>query len=794
MKEWLGTLAAIALAAAPLPAQSRTATPIRQSGLSAETAATRRLTLRDVSRNDRWLGLGVRDLKWAPDGTDLYFRWNLHPQPNDLAAADPWFRTDRRGRWVEEVPATEVGQIPTGPVSWARDGHRATWVGTGGIYLYDQEARSAVERVVSLPKQARRVRMTDDGSAIDFEIDDALYRYQISGGSLLVVAMKVAVKPKDETDEAKWLAAQQRELFEHVRRQHEQQQEAAEINRRFNPSRPQPIPVPASLIVDNIQLSPDGKYVTFRTRKRDTRRPVTKYMDYLDDSGYSGVRDARPKVGEPRDIVRLGIVPFDPTVEAESVTVRWIDLPEAGDRHTVAHGPYWSLEGDRAVVQFIGEDHQDIWFAEVDLETGHTRVLAHDHDDAWIGGPPIQANYLQPALLQWLPGDRFVFASERSGWSHLYLMESDGSIRPLTRGNWEVRGATLSRDRTTWLLKTSREHPSEDHLYLMPAAGGELLRLTHSPGAHSGQLSPDGKRFADIYSESTHMPDLFIGRATAKTELRRVTVSGTDNYLSHPLVQPEIVSFDHPDGGPLWAALFKPARPNPEHAAVIHVHGGGYRQFAHRGWTVYGYALHLGLINYLVQQGYTVLDFDYRGSAGYGRDYRTDIARSMGINDVDGAVAAANYLVTQQGIDSTRIGIYGVSYGGFMTLMSLFRYPGIFAAGVARGSVSDWAQYSDGWTSRILGVPYKDPAAYKRSSPIYYAEGLQDHLLLTHGLVDNNVHFQDDARLVQRLIELGKEFDVMYYPAEPHTIQTEPSRYDYVRRATKFFDRYLLRR
>ncbi len=128
-----------------------------------------------------------------------------------------------------------------------------------------------------------------------------------------------------------------------------------------------------------------------------------------------------------------------------------------------------------------------------------------------------------------------------------------------------------------------------------------------------------------------------------------------------------------------------------------------------------------------------------------------------------------------------------------MTLMSQFRYPGVFAAGIARAAVTDWAHYSDGWTSRILGVPHADPEAYRRSSPIYYAEGLQDHLLITHGLIDDNVHFQDAARLVQRLIELEQDFEVMYYPVEPHTIQTEASRYDYVKRAMTFFDRHLLR-
>ena len=779
----------VAVVSVPLSAQRQT-TPIRQSTLTFETATQQPLSLREASRNNRWLGLGVRDVRWAPDGSVVYFRWNEHPESNDLAAADPWFRAGRDGAWVERVAVDEVEFIPAGSVVWNRRGDRAVWANSGSVYWYDRAAGST-RQVVTLQQPAQGVRFSFDGAAIEFEAREALYRYRIADGSLAVVAAKVPPDREEQTAAAEWLAAQQRELLQHIRNQDELRERADLLERSGAHLRPQPIPVAAAATLDNIQLSPDGAHLTFRARTRDGRRQPTQYIDYVDESGYSRVREARSKVGEPRDVVRMGVVSVDPTVPAESVVVRWVKIEQAGDERTVPHGPYWNLGGTRAVAQFIGENHQDVWIAEVDMETGVATVLGHDHDDAWIGGPPIQANYLQPALLEWVSDDRFVFASERSGWSHLYLMDEDGSIVPLTQGEWEVRNATLSRDRSTWLLQTSREHPSDDHLYLMEADGGELRRLTNKQGHSEGFLSPDGSRLAVVYSETVQLPDLFVRRATAGAAETRITQSGTDAYFEHPLTRPEIVSFTHPDGGPLWAAIFKPEQANRERAAVVHVHGGGYRQFAHRGYSVYGYQQHLGFINYLVQQGYTVLDFDYRGSAGFGRDYRTDIARSMGIKDADGAAAAASYLVHEHGVDSTRVGIFGVSYGGFMTLMAQFRYPGVYAAGIARAAVTDWAHYSDGWTSRILGVPHENPEAYEISSPIYYAEGLQDHLLITHGLVDNNVHFQDAARLVQRLIELEKDFEVMYYPVEPHTIQTEPSRYDYVRRVIRFFDQHL---
>jgi dipeptidyl aminopeptidase/acylaminoacyl peptidase len=202
-----------------------------------------------------------------------------------------------------------------------------------------------------------------------------------------------------------------------------------------------------------------------------------------------------------------------------------------------------------------------------------------------------------------------------------------------------VRDAKLSRDRTQWLITASPEHPCDDHLYSLPASGGELVRLTSKPGRQNGILSPDGKRLAVMHSESFQLPDLFLLDVSASSAETRVTVSGTDNYFRHDWVAPEVVSFPHPDGKPVWAALYKPREPAPEHPAVLHIHGGGYRQFSHRGYSVYGYGLHVGLLQYLVQSGYAVLDLDYRGSAGFGRDYRTDIYRSMGGKDVESAVA-----------------------------------------------------------------------------------------------------------------------------------------------------------
>jgi len=771
-----------------LAAQGREATPVRQSALTAANAVARPLTLRDVSRNDRWLGLGVRDVRWAPDGAGVYFRWSRSPATDDVAEEDPWFLAGPAGNWVEEVPREDRHAVPGADVQRSPDGRLAAWVGGGSLYLNDTTRGS--RRVVALDQPVRAPHFSADGAAVDFEVGSALYRYDVQGGGLARMAARIERTTPTGTDAAAWLREQQQELFAHVRTQGQIADRTANAARLSQLARPQAIPVRAGVRIDQIQLSPDGNWLTFRARTPSSERPATQYANYVDESGYTEVLDARSKVGEPRDVFRLGVVRVDASVPVDSIVVRWIEVVEAADQNTVPSQLSWNPTGTTAVAQFLGEDDEDLWLAEIDLEGATARILTHDHDDAWIGGPPVQANS-GPALMEWLSADELAFASERSGWSHLYLLGLDGTVTRLTEGQWEVRRASLSPDHSTWLLQTSREHPSEDHLYSMPARGGQMVRLTSEVGRHEGWWSPDGRRLAVVSSESIRLPDLFMMAANPGSSPTRVTVSGSDNYWEHPLTRAEIVEFSHPDGGPLWGALFRPDVPNAERSAIVHIHGGGYRQFAHRGYSVYGYDHHLGFIQYMLEQGYTVLDFDYRGSAGYGRDYRTDIAESMGIKDTDGAVAAARWLANNADVDPERIGIYGVSYGGFLTLTSLFRYPGVFRAGIARAAVTDWAHYSDGWTSRILGVPHENPEAYRISSPIYYAEGLSDPLLITHGLMDDNVHFQDAARLVQRLIELEKDFEVMVYPVEPHVVATEASRYDLVRRQAGFFNEKL---
>jgi dipeptidyl aminopeptidase/acylaminoacyl peptidase len=253
-----------------------------------------------------------------------------------------------------------------------------------------------------------------------------------------------------------------------------------------------------------------------------------------------------------------------------------------------------------------------------------------------------------------------------------------------------------------------------------------------------------------------------------------------------------VVSFAARDGQTVYARIFRPRDlgAQPHGGAVIFVHGAGYLQNAHRGWSTYfrEYMFH----HLLASRGYTVMDVDYRGSAGYGAAVRTGIYRHMGGKDLTDHVDAARWMVAREGVDPKRVGIYGGSYGGFITLMGMFTEPETFRSGAALRSVTDWAHYNHWYTSRILNLPHEDTLAYRRSSPIYFAEGLRGDLLIAHGMVDVNVHFQDVARLAQRLIELGKtNWELAVYPVEDHAFQRADSWTDEYRRIYELFERTL---
>ena len=467
------------------------------------------------------------------------------------------------------------------------------------------------------------------------------------------------------------------------------------------------------------------------------------------------------------------------------------------DREVQLFQLQWSEDGARAVLLARAADNKDRWVMSLDPSTAKTRVLARVHDDAWVGGPG-------SFTLGWLPDNRRVyFVSERDGWAHLYAVSADGGEpAQLTSGKFEVSDVRLSPDKTKFYFTSSEGSLFERQLYTMSVDGGARTRLTTMPGNNQAEVSPDGLSLAVVRSYSNRPPELYLqpnrpaasttsaAASTQNPEVKQVTTSPIPEFFTYEWTDPPIVSFRARDGANVYGRLYKPANFRRGGPAVLFVHGAGYLQDVTRWWSSYyrEYMFH----HLLMERGFLVLSIDYRGSAGYGRDWRTGIYRHMGGKDLDDHVDAVRYLVNEHGVDPRRVGIYGGSYGGFMTLMAMFNTPDIFAAGAALRPVTDWAHYNHPYTSNILNDPQDDPEAYRQSSPIYFAQGLKGALLICHGMVDTNVNFQDTVRLAERLIELRKEnWELAPYPVEDHSFDRADSWADEYKRILKLFSEQL---
>ena len=365
-------------------------------------------------------------------------------------------------------------------------------------------------------------------------------------------------------------------------------------------------------------------------------------------------------------------------------------------------------------------------------------------------------------------------------------------MRQLTRGNYVVRNVEASADGKFLYYKANSTHPGIYEIFRVEVSSGEVAQLTALGGVNDYSLPIDQNKLLITHSSALHPPELWIQPLAGTQAARQVTQTVSAEFLQLPWVAPDFVTIPSRAGHSIHARLYLPPghAPTVEHTAVIFIHGAGYLQNAHQGWSSYfrEFMFH----SLLAHHGYVVLDMDYRGSAGYGRDWRTAIYRQMGHPEVEDLEDGLLWLNQQYGVARDRVGIYGGSYGGFLTMMGLFRRPGVFACGAALRPVTDWAHYNHGYTSNILNTPSIDPEAYQRSSPIEWAAGLEDPLLICHGMVDDNVFFKDTARLAQRLIELKKtNWEVAIYPIEAHGFREPSSWYDEYRRIFELFERHL---
>src|SRR6266404_3804408 len=778
------------------------------------------LTVESIMRGPRLVGYPPAGVYWSQDSQRVYFRWKQADEPRLKETS--LYVVNRDGTGLRRLSDDEAKQAPPANGELSKDKTMTVFTDEGDVFIYDhvKNQRRQITRTVEAETNPH---FTFDQKHIYFTRLSNLYVMALDGGSLEQLTdirtggAAPSATPKG-TDSQEYLKKEERALLDAVREKAEQREE--QEKKRKEHEKRKPFNLPAGQNVVALNLSPDGKYVIATIPEPGTGSKNTIVPNFVTESGYTEDIPGRTKVGDTPNRTRLVIIDVETgetknvdhgqrlaatsstqrtemnaTEQARVSTGSGSDRVEPQpktpaapkDRDVQLSQPQWSEDGKNAVLSARSADNKDRWVMLLDAATGKTKVLASIHDDAWIDGPGA-------GTLGWRPDNAHVyFESERDGFAHLYSVSiSGGEPSQLTSGPFEVSDVRLSADKTKFYFTSSEGSPFERHFYSMPISGGERTRRTGFAGSNQVDVSPDETMLADVRSYSKRPPELYLfvnqPFSPGKTVVadKPVTTSPIPEFFAHNWIDPSIISFKARDGATVYGRIYLPWNYKGGGPAVLFVHGAGYLQNVHRWWSSYyhEYMFH----HLLMERGFVVLDIDYRGSAGYGRDWRTGIYRHMGGKDLTDQVDAVNYLVKEHGVDPKRIGLYGGSYGGFITLMAMFTQSDVFAAGAALRPVTDWAHYNNPYTANILNLPQNDAESYKQSSPIYFAGGLKGALLICHGMVDTNVNFQDTVRLVERLVELRKDnWQVAPYPAEDHGFDREASWADEYKRILKLF-------
>jgi dipeptidyl-peptidase-4 len=503
--------------------------------------------------------------------------------------------------------------------------------------------------------------------------------------------------------------------------------------------------------------SPDSSHIAF-LRIDDT--PVTSYIT-LDDISYDPKVETwpYPRAGEANPTVRLGVA------RTSGAAAQWIDLSKYASDDSLLVRVAWT-PANRLTYEVENRLQSWLDLNVADLTPAHAapKTLLHETSQFWI-------NSEDQTTATWLADGTFVWLSERSGFRHAYHYSADGALlRPLTAGRWEVRHVHGVDERSgrLYFSGTERTATGED-IYRIKMDGSGLERLSMSAGTHDAQFSPDLTYYFDRWSAVMTPPQVRLHRADGG-QVRIVHANVVDAFAQYQLSTPEFLQVKARDGFVMEAMMIKPPNFDPRRKYPVYqfTYGGPHSQEVKNSWTMQTMYHQL-----LAQKGIIVWICDNRSASGKGIESTSSVYRRFGDSELRDIEDGLSWLKQQPYVDSSRIGIHGWSYGGFMTAYAL-THSTIFAMGIAGGTVSDWRNYDTVYTERFLGRPQDNADGYRNSSPRFSAANLHGSLLLIHGAIDDNVHVQNTMQFVYELQKANKPFSLMLYPKSRHSV-TDPA-------------------
>jgi dipeptidyl-peptidase 4 len=720
--------------------------------LFSAASASDTLTIERIFASPSLDGSAPRALRVAPDGKRVTF---LQGKESDYERLDLWeynlqtkqtqmlFNSDDLSSGPENLSDEERARRErmrlsgSGIVSyeWSQDGSALLFPLAGDVYYFKLGSNKALQ-LLDTPEFETDIKLSPQGNYISFVRNQDLYIKHIKNGLETRLTHDGSGTVKNAMAE---FVAQE------------------EMDR-----------------MTGYWWSPDEKYIAFTQIDESPVQEVTRSEIYADS--IEMIKQRYPAAGTPNVLIKLAVM------DVAKQQSQWVDLGDNPDIYLTRVD--WMADSHTLSYQVMPRNQQTLQLNSFNVRDGSQQTLITETSNTWLN--------LHNDLYFLKDQQHFIWASERDGFKHLYLYKNNGTLlRQLTKGAWVVDEINAINEKKQLVYFSGRaDTPTESHLYSVPIKGGDISRISQRSGYHNIKFSGDASVYIDSYSTVNTPPQVSLHKADG-SQLMWLSENAVD--AAHPLypyqaqwVKPEISSFKTDDGTELYYRLYKPKNLTEKHPVIVYLYGGPQAQDVRNRWG----GNRGMLFQYWVNKGYVVFTLDNRGTNYRGKAFEDPIYKKMGSIEVQDQVAGVKFLRTLPFVDATRIGVHGHSYGGYMTLMSMFKAGDYFQAGVAGAPVTDWGLYDTFYTERYMGNPNNDADAYLASSVFPYAKDLRGDLLIYHGMADDNVLFTNSTKLYKHLQDLAIPFESMDYPGKKHSIRGKNTGIHLYKTITNFFDKH----
>jgi dipeptidyl-peptidase-4 len=702
------------------------------------------LTLDRIYGQPSLSGRVTRGIAWSPDGKRFTFLdtkgggkdaktelWSMDAATGErsLLISSDKLETIFPAPPSQQSQATGAGRRPPSQYQWAPNGNALLFEGPNALAWFDLKTQTG-KVLVSGKEELSDVKISPDSNYVSYVRDHNLWLAGTADGKER--AFTTGGSEKLHKGELDWVYPEELEIF------------------------------------TGYWWAPDSSAIAYL----EMDEANVSQFSLLNFESYTGEAELQryPVAGGTNPVVRVLVA------SPSGGEPRLMDTGSETDMYIPRVN--WLPDSRRLAIQRLNRNQNKLDLLLADAATGKSLTLLTEQDRYWIN--------VNDDLHFLKDGKRFLWSSERSGYRHLYVYGLDGKqIAQLTNGNWEVSHVDgLDEAKGVAYFTATEKSPTERHLYRVGLDGSGFARLTKEDGVHTINLSPTTDSYVDTYSNAMTpaRQDFYRADGTKVAELNENKVPELAQYHLSPV---EFSTVKARDGVSLNCYLIKPPNFDPakKYPVIVYTYGGPHAQVVLNAWGGGNLLWH----EMMAQKGYVIFALDNRGSAGRGHEFEESIHYHFGGPELSDQRDGVAWLQQQPWIDPLRIGIWGWSYGGHMTLHAMFEAADLFKVGFAGGPVTDWHFYDSIYTERYMGLPQQHETEYKESSPVSHVENFKGKLLIAQGTGDDNVHYSNTLSLINDLIAHGKYVEVIAAPGRGHGVSDPPARKIVWTRVTQFF-------